>query len=344
MTRRLVLPIRRAVAPDLARRRWLAHSGALGLSVCAELGMPSALFAATFAVAPTVAPSAPHRIVTMSWELTETLLALGVTPIGTSLPDWYRSTVVAPLLPASVVDIGLLYQPNFDVLQMLDPDLFLITPGHAPAKASLERLAPTLTLAAFMSSPAPYQALCDETAELAARLQRPARATALIEAAAHTVEDVRLRLGTRAALTAAPVIVADLVDDRHLRVYGRGSLFDEMLAKLGVVNAVHPRIGTNGTNAGAGVWATEAGFALVPLQRLVEARQASLLLVGPVAAPMRAALERNAIWRALPAVRNKRVVTLPVIAPYGGLVSMQRFARAVDAALTLIAEGGGGVE
>jgi iron complex transport system substrate-binding protein len=189
-----------------------------------------------------------------------------------------------------------------------------------------------------MSSPTPYEALCNDTVELAARLQRPARATALIAQAARTAEAVRAQIAARPALTAAPVIVADLVDDRHLRVYGRGSLFDEMLAKLGVVNAAHPRNG-----ADAGTWPTQAGFALVPLQRLVEVQRASLVLVGPVAAESIAGLERNAIWQALPAVREKRVTRLPVIAPYGGLVSMQRFAQALNAALSLIAAGGGGV-
>lgn len=324
-TSRVIRAIRATRAPDPLRRRLLAQGGALGLlGAWAALGAPAA------------AADAPRRVVTMNWELTETLLALGVAPVGTPLPDWYRSTIVEPPLPAGVVDTGLLYQPNFDVLQALKPDLFVITPGHAPAKRWLERIAPTITLGMYMSNPEPYRALCSETAELAARLQRPERATALIDEAARTTGAVRARLATRAVLTGAPVIVADLVDDRHLRVYGRGSLFDEMLAQLGVVNAVHPR-------TGKGAWTTQAGFALAPLQRLVDVQQASLLLVGSVAPPMRAALERNEIWQALPAVRAKRIATLPVIAPYGGLVSMQRFAHAVDAALATIAAGGGGV-
>lgn len=339
MKRQYAFPLWMTGAPDVSRRRWLAQGGALGFAgALAALGAPSVheAVASAMPVAP-VMSTAPHRIVTMNWELTETLLALGVTPIGVSLPDWYRSTVVEPPLPPGVADVGLLYQPNFDVLLMLKPDLFVITSGHAPAKASLERLAPTITLATYMSSPSPYQALCGETSELAARVQRPTRATALIDQAACTAEAVRAQLAARPALTGAPVIVADLVDDRHLRVYARGSLFDEMLAKLGVVNAAH-------AHAGKGVWATQAGFALVPLQRLVDVQQASLLLVGPIAQSMRAALERNAIWQALPAVREKRVTALPVIAPYGGLVSMQRFAHAVHAALSLIEAGGGGVE
>ncbi|MDR5798684.1 ABC transporter substrate-binding protein [Caballeronia sp. LZ001] len=314
-------------SPDAMRRRWL---GATLAAVAAVSAAPGAF------AAPAPAAATARRIVTMNWELTETLLALGVAPVGTSLPDWYRTTIVEPPLPAGVADIGLLYQPNFDVLRMLAPDLFVITAEHAPARPSLERLAPTITLGGYMSSDTPYAALCDDTARLAARLQRPARASALIADASRTTEAVRARIAARPELSASPVIVADLVDDRHLRVYGRGSLFDAMLAKLGVRNAVNP-------SSGGRVWATQAGAALVPLQRLVDVQQASLLLVAPVAAPVVAQLRYNAIWQALLAVRARRVARLPVIAPYGGLVSMQRFAHAIDNALGLIAQGGGGV-
>lgn len=329
MKRRSHLSMRSHAALARPRRDWLKRSGAWCMgALLSGAGIPSR------AVVPL--PSSgpvPHRIVTLSWELTETLLALGVAPIGTALPDWYRSTIVMPPLPAGVVDIGLLYQPNFDVLHMLQPDLFVITPGHASAKPSLERLAPTITLGAYMSDPDPYRALCDETVVLALRLQRQAVASALIEAATTTFDRVHASLTT---LRSAPVIVADLIDDRHVRVYAGGSLFDQILAKLGIVNAANPRDGRS-------AWATAAGYATVPIQRLATVQHASVLLVGPTAAPLRAALARNAIWQALPAVRARRVTTLPVIAPYGGLVSMQRFAIAVQAALQRLATGGGDV-
>ena len=330
-----------AIAPvtagvNASRRRWLARGGAAGLAGALAALAPFDAMAVAAAKSSNPADTVPHRIVTMNWELTETLLALGIAPVGTSLPDWYRNTIVEPPLPPGVADIGLLYQPNFDVLRMLAPDLFVITPDHAPARPSLERLAPTITLGAYMSNPAPYDALCAETKELATRLQRADRAAALIAQAAGTADTVRKRIASRPSLTAAPVIVADLVDDRHLRVYARGSLFDAMLTKLGVENAANPP-------SGRGAWATQAGAALVPLQRLVEVQQASLLLVGPVNAQTVAGLGRNEIWQALPAVRARRVTKLPVIAPYGGLVSMQRFAHAIDDALNLMAAGGGGV-
>ncbi|MEX3547996.1 MAG: ABC transporter substrate-binding protein [Burkholderia sp.] len=332
--------------PDASRRRWLARSGALGLAGAAAafgaLVRPDALRVAPASAdadpsSGTSAPAAiPTRIVTMNWGLTETLLALGVVPIGVTLPDWYRSAIVEPPLPVGVADVGLLYQPNFEVLFTLKPDLLVLVPGHAPALGILQRIAPSIILGQYMTSATPYRDLCDETGKLAARVGRSQRAVELVAEAARTTETVRSQLAAKPARFSKPVIVADLVDDRHLRVYGRGSLFDEMLDKLGVRNAAHPR-------DGGSIWSTQAGYSLVPLQRLAEVPEASVLLVGPVQVPARAGLAGNAIWHALPAVRERRVAVLPVIAPYGGLVSMQRFARAIDTALGTIEAGGGGV-
>ncbi|WP_414441815.1 iron-siderophore ABC transporter substrate-binding protein [Burkholderia sp. 22PA0106] len=324
-----------------SRRRWLARGGALGLAGAlawsgAARAAASASSAGASAASSDTPAAVPTRVATMNWELTETLLALGVTPIGVSLPDWYRNAIVEPPLPQGVADIGLLYQPNFEVLLALKPDLLVITPGHAPAIRTLQRIAPTIVLSQYMTSAQPYHDLCDETGKLAARVGRAPQAQALIDEAARTAESVHAQLAARPALRRHPLVVADLADDRHLRVYGRGSLFDEMLATLGVRNAAHPR-------DGGPVWPTQTGYSLVPLQRLASVPDASVLLVGGLKPGQREGLAGNAIWQALPAVRERRVAALPVIAPYGGLVSMQRFAHAVDAALTTIDAGGGGV-
>ncbi|KAF1030637.1 MAG: Iron(3+)-hydroxamate-binding protein FhuD [Pseudomonas sp.] len=264
------------------------------------------------------AAATPQRVVSLSWELTETLLALGHVPVGLSLPDWYRRTIVEPPLPEGVANIGLLYQPNFEVLRDLAPDLLILTPGHASLKPALSRLAPTLTLGGYMDSAQPYPALLDDTRQMAQALNATARAEQLI---AGTQQLFAKPLDP--ALTTLPTLVADAVDGRFLRVYGQGSLFDAVMQRLGVANGA--------TTAG---WAsTLGGSALVPLQRLAAAPLTNLLLVGPVAPDVRAALQRSPIWQALPCVRERRVAELPVIAPYGGLISLQRFARALQTAL-----------
>jgi len=272
--------------------------------------------------------STPERIVSMSWELTETLLALGRVPVGMSMPDWYRKTIVEPVLPDGVPSTGLLYQPSFEALRALNPDLLLLTPGHAGLLPALSHFAPALILGAYMFDPKPYQALQVETRKMADALGCSPQAEALIASTEDVIGGVRQRLALQPPLMSSPTFVADAVDERYLRVYGAGSLFDEMLQQLGASNAAHL------TGSGEGRWATNgAGFALVPLQRLATYPDVNLLLMGPVPDAVRAALQGNPVWQAIPAVRQRRVAVMPVICPQGGLISMQRFVRAVEQAL-----------
>jgi ferric hydroxamate transport system substrate-binding protein len=267
------------------------------------------------------AQSGSLRIVSMSWELTETLLLLGHVPVGLSLPEWYRSTMVEPTLPEGVVDIGLLYQPNFQVLLELAPDLMILTPGHAPLQPALARLGPTLTLGSYIGASDPWPALLRDTRDMAQALNSQARAETLIGETEQLLADTQRRLSGHPGRS---VIVADLIDEHYLRVYGPGSLFDAVLGKIGVRNAASPD---------NGLTVAQSGSALIPVQRLAQVHDCELLL-SPVAPHLSAALQDDPVWQALPVVRGQRVSSLPVIAPYGGLRSMQRFAAAVGQALS----------
>ncbi|CAG9209122.1 ABC transporter substrate-binding protein [Paraburkholderia tropica] len=315
------------------RRRVLA-----ALTALAALASPSG-FATTLPRSPSPQRS-PQRIVVLNWELTETLLALGRAPVGIPLPDWYTSGIVAPPLPPGVADVGLLYQPNFDVLLALAPDLLIVTPAHAALMTPLRRIAPTLTLGAYMSAAQPFEALCTETSTMARALDAPARATALIAATQHTFSTAADAIQATPRHAARAVIVAEALDERHFRVYGAGSLFDAVLARIGLRNAANPRDAAGRTHSAP--WQTNlTGSATVALQRLFDAPHADILLVGPLHADLRAALNASPLWRALPAVRERRVTVLPVIAAFGGLVSMQRFAAAMPVALATLDNGGG---
>ncbi|WP_061179541.1 ABC transporter substrate-binding protein [Caballeronia pedi] len=265
----------------------------------------------------------------MNWELTETLLALGRAPVGIPLPAWYTNTIAVPPLPSNVADVGLLYPPNFDALLALAPDLLIVTPAHAGLLKPLRRIAPTLTLGAYMTDAHPYASLCAETRTMADALDSRARADALLASTVRVLSDVAARMPR-----GRPVVVADVIDERHLRVYGAGSLFDDVLAKIEMPNAAngHVRWTTNGM-----------GSAVVPLPRLLDIPDADIALTQPLAPDIRAALASSPLWRALPAAREKRVAVLPIIAPYGGLTSMQRFAMAMADARVTIDNGGGGL-
>jgi ABC-type Fe3+-hydroxamate transport system substrate-binding protein len=62
---------------------------------------------------------------------------------GVSAPDWYRKLISVPTLPATVQDLGLLFQPNLETLYALKPDTIVITPQHALLKPALAQVAPS---------------------------------------------------------------------------------------------------------------------------------------------------------------------------------------------------------
>jgi iron complex transport system substrate-binding protein len=99
-------------------------------------------------------------------------------------------------------------------------------------------------------------------------------------------------------------------DGRHATLYGRGSLIQAVLERLGLRNAWQGR-----SNA--------MGVTLVGIERLAEAPEALLVCVE---LPTRLAeLQRlrqdGTLWQALPAVRAGHVLTLPRFFPYGGVAS-----------------------
>jgi ferric hydroxamate transport system substrate-binding protein len=283
------------------KRRAFLH--VLGAAACAQV-----------ASVPTAHAADAPRVIVLSWDLAEMLLSLGIAPVGLPAPAWYRSGIVEPALPQGVVDIGLLFQPNYDLIYELRPDLIVVTPQHASVRASFERIAPTLTLGAYMSAAQPYRAMRGEASTLAARVGRTEQAEALLSQTDAAIGEARKTL----AGAHAPVCVAEPVDDRHLRLYGAGSLFDEMLGMLGLVNAATRDAGV--TNR----------VSIVEMERLVRMRDANLLWIGRDNAAL---LQRNPVWRQLPFAQPGHSAVLPMISSTGALVSVQRFVRAVARAV-----------
>ncbi|SAK64327.1 periplasmic binding protein [Caballeronia pedi] len=273
---------------------------------------------ATLAGRASASPS--PRVIVLSWDLAEMLLSLGLAPVGLPAPAWYTSGIVEPPLPLGVVDIGLLFQPNYDLLYELRPNLIVATPAHASVRASFEHIAPTLTLGEYMTAREPYRAMRGEALALGARIGRPAQAAALLDRTDAVIAQARDTLhGAH-----APLIVAEAIDERHLRIYGAGSMFDEILQLLGLVNA-----------------ATRAGLVtnranVVEMERVAQMSDASLLWIGRDGS---AALQRNPVWRQMPFAQPHRQATLPMISSTGALVSVQRFARALALAVPSLAAG-----
>lgn len=258
-----------------------------------------------------------QRIAVLDWGLAETLLGLGVTPLAVAELDNYRRWVAVPEMPGSVHDIGLRAEPNLELLAQLNPDLILITPQFEGARTKLARIAPVVSLAIYQPDGDAYANAQSVTRELGRLTGQQAEAEALIASVDAQLLRLRERLEGRSI---PPLFIAAFIDDRHVRVFGRQSLFDAVLQRVGLANAW----------AGAdNFW----GFAQAGIEQLAEPAEAGLIRLPPLPLNAERRLASSVLWANLPFVRAGRVYDFPPTWQFGGLVSASRFAALLGDAL-----------
>ncbi|MEW9612513.1 ABC transporter substrate-binding protein [Shinella sp. S4-D37] len=248
------------------------------------------------------------RIAALEHRIVETLIAIGLVPAAMQDPETYRRWVVEPFLPEGVVDLGTEAEPNVELLADLHPDLIL-TPGERP---DLDRLAMIAPLRALTMTSAPavreYEHFRDLLLNLADFLGRPTFGHAAVAAVEADIAGARRRLAHRAG---QPVFLVTFVDNRHVWVYGRSNLFQDVLDRVGLVNA----------------WAGEGTFDVVGIDRLADRWDAMLVFIENNAPGVPADLAASPLWQALPFVRAGRVTGIASATPFGAFPTAGRFAR-----------------
>jgi ferric hydroxamate transport system substrate-binding protein len=284
-----------AAAPSMDRRRCLIALAALMLA-------PRA-----FATSPA---TSPERVVALDWGLVQTLLALGLAPIASAENELYRDSVREPKLPASVQELGLRSEPNLELLQQLQPDLIMVGSDQGVLQPRLNAIAPTEIFADTAETGSPAERVARLTRDVATRIGRVVAAERYLASAWHTFDLARARC---APLRIAPLQVISVIDERRALVFGQGSLFDDVLTRLGLSNAW-----TTATNG----W----GYATIGFEQLAEQPQAQLAYFNATPG-LEARLANNPLWRNLPSVRSGRAIKLPEVLFYGGMPSAVSFAQ-----------------
>ena len=164
------------------------------------------------------------------------LVSIGVVPVGSANPNGFRAQFPASPLPHTVVDVGLIFRPNLELMRALKPDVIIATPAHASLKASLERVAPVLTVGS-VTTERPFRAATMDLITLATTLGRVDEAHTAIRTADETIEGQRQRLTELRKHLDHPILIARLTDPLWIRVYGETSLFGDVLTRLGLANA-----------------------------------------------------------------------------------------------------------
>lgn len=188
----------------------------------------------------------PQRIVSLAPNLTETLFALGAGPQVKGVTDFCAHPPEAARLPK----VGGYYDPNYEALLGLNPDLVVILPEHREQRLRLQRLGiPTLTvemstLAGIAGAYLVLGQVCQREAQGAwlAHTLRRELAAARAKSAGGPPKSVLLVLG-RDYGSGAP---------GEVYIAGRGEFYDELLAALNARNAYaqptpkYPRLSAEG--------------------------------------------------------------------------------------------------
>ncbi|KTA75324.1 ABC transporter substrate-binding protein [Aeromonas salmonicida] len=288
------------------------------LCLLAPLGLqasPASQSATTDTARPSEHTQVP-RIATVDWTIAETLLALGVTPLAVGDVSAYRAWVGEPLLPAEVVDIGLRAQPNRELLAELKPDRILISPLAAPLAPTLSRIAPVQSIALYDPQTDLWQRLHEATLTIAALVNKTAEAERLLAGLDRDLAQMRTELPA----DLPPLLVVQFIDERHVRVFGRHSLFEAVMQRLGLRNAWQGE-----TNA----W----GFSVASIEQFMALPAARLVVVDPIPVGVSERLQEPGLWQHLPLVQQAPVLHLPAVWSFGGVLAARRFASLLTEAL-----------
>lgn len=269
----------------------------------------------------------PTRTATLDWAILETLLALGNVPVAATELRQFRDVAVEPIVPASVADLGLRGLANFETLLLARPDIIFNSNFYAQSNDRLRRIAPVEAFTLFLPGRSPYEPALEMTRAIAKRLALEPEAEVLIADTDALFGRLRARLG---AGDGRPVLPINLGDARHFRAFGFDSIFGQAVEKLGLTNA----------------WDRPTSYsaaAPIGIETLARYEEAWIVIIAPVPPEALPVLERGAFWKALPAVRAGRVLTLPSANPFGALPACARFACLLVDALpyaTRDAQGG----
>jgi len=314
--------------PGMNRRRFLRNTP-LALGVLANLGGLPSIASGQGTVSPSLplssagaSPASPTRgprtprIVVLDWGLTETLVAMGITPVGVAEVAAYQAAVVTPQLPAGVPDVGLRLAPSLEWLAALSPDLILINSSQMSQRDLLSRIAPVHAFAVYTDAGAPYRRAEEVTRALGDLCQQPQAAEALIARTHATLTECKTRLKAFARernRVARAMYVVQFFDARHLGLYGVRSLFNDVMTTLNVPNA---------WQGATDYW----GIGVGGLDALRTAPDAGLLYFEPLPDAARQMMHDNRLWHALPAANAGRVAPLAPFWGFGMLPSAARFA------------------
>ncbi|WP_161880782.1 ABC transporter substrate-binding protein [Deinococcus alpinitundrae] len=230
------------------------------------------------------------RVVALEYSFVDTLLALGVTPVGAALGSQGGDRGAPPYLRALSAKIpatGSRAQPSLEIMLSLRPDLILADAFvQGEIYPQLAKLAPT---AAFQSRRGSLDDLNAQTLAIGQLVGREAAARQLL-----ADQQALMRKAKVFSKKAAPAFVAAVVTPKSFTVHSNQSFVGSFLEALGRKNALGPK----GDQTQYEV-SLEGLVALNP--------QTLVLFAAPDETPITQEWKKNPLWQKLSAVQRGRV-------------------------------------
>ncbi|MEK6350590.1 MAG: ABC transporter substrate-binding protein [Burkholderia sp.] len=246
------------------------------------------------------------RVATPDRAGTESLLALGVRPVGAPPADFYAMMGGTPPLPGGIASTGAPIEPNLEVLKSLSPDLIVTGTVGDSVRRILARVAPVMDLDIYTGQLGAYDRAVAGYRKLAGLVGRTQNAEAYVAALEAKIAGTAAALASRRGRPA--YLAAIDGGGRSMIVYSRNSIMYDVMARVGIPNAWEGR--TNGF-----------GFTTIGVERLVDHPDADLIYVdyGDDTREALAQLADSPFWRNLPMVRAGRVYPIPLFDIFGSL-------------------------
>ncbi|MCT7354104.1 iron-siderophore ABC transporter substrate-binding protein [Streptomyces sp. 15-116A] len=269
------------------------------------------------------------KVVGTEWNVVESLLSLGVDPVGVADVKGYKAWDTAVPLTGEPKDIGTRGEPSMDTIASLKPDLIVTTSDlQASAVKQLRKVAPVLQVKS-----------ADGTGQIDQMLENVdliAQATGTTDRATTLKKDFEAKLAegkkalADAGLDGEEIAFADgyvTSNQVSVRPYTATSLLGEVNTRLGLKNA----------------WKMKGdpsyGLASTDVEGLTDLGTVRFAYIGsdkdPNSDPFGKQLAKNSVWTSLPFVKSGDVHRLPDgIWMFGGPGSMEAYVDALVEALT----------
>ncbi|WP_432147458.1 ABC transporter substrate-binding protein [Streptomyces sp. bgisy029] len=176
-------------------------------------------------------PAAPERVVVLDTAELDSVLTLGVKPVGATHAD--VDSGFLNYLPkdqvTGITDVGQMMTPNLEAIAGLKPDLILTSKiRHGDKYAELSKIAPTVMTE---NTGYPWKENFQVHAEA---LNKKAEAKMVTDDYARHVADVTEALGGKEKAGATEVNMVRFVEGADIRIYGKKNYIATILADVGL--------------------------------------------------------------------------------------------------------------